>query len=359
MQTDKTASCGAIALHLATAASLIAALLATAPCRAAQGPAGKVAAALIALQAHADVAKSAMGEDGAADLGLRLANDLENFDGDVPPDGFAAADWNERLNNVAELDSSLVTQVLSGKREQLESAHGLVERVLISRVDGSMQPVALYVPTSAGPHPSLVVLLHGRPQTESEILAGPYFRKLADSTGTIVAAPYGRGIYDFASPADDEVYQTADEMAAAFHVDSHHVFLAGYSMGGFSVFKIGPAHASRWAGVMCISGAVLNSEAASVSSQFRSTPMYVVTGARDQSIPSRYTTLTAEYLAGVGIPTGLYLEQNGTHIIATLMPSLSVAWGDMIRGVVRNTPETTASGISLPATMPGTPMMKP
>ena len=278
-----------------------------------------------------------MGSAGAADLDARLQADLVELSTDSRPDGYPQADWSERIRNAAGLDSSIVRQVLAGKSDTLDGAHGLVERLIVARSDGTLQPFGLYVPAAAR-NLSLVILLHGNPQTESDILSGPHFRQLADSTGTIIAAPWGRGIYDFAQPAADEVYQVLDEVVAAYHVGPRHVFLVGYSMGGFSVFKIGPLHASRWAAVMCISGSVLNSEAATISRVFRDTPIYVVTGAKDQSIPARYGELTAAYLAGIGIPTEFEEEPTGTHLIPSLMPSLSRAWHDMIAGIVKNPP---------------------
>ena len=341
--------------------TFVAALCVALPAGSAPVTPSKVAAdALVSLQAHMDVANRAMGEDGALALGQRLADDLENLDGPVPPPGFSQADFDERLARVAELDASIVKQVLSGKREPLGGARGLVERLMSSRTDGTLQPVALYVPTPLGPHPSLVVLLHGRPQTETEILGEPYFRRLADASDSIIVAPWGRNNYDFFGAAADDVYQAADEVAAAYGVDAKRVFLAGYSMGGFSVFRVGPKNGSRWAAVMSISGAIVNSETASVSKAFRNTPIYVVNGKLDQSIPPQYGLFTAQYLASVGIPTGFYQEPKGTHMIPTLMPALSAAWGDMLKGVVRNPPSAIASeSLSLPQMLPDAPSLKP
>jgi len=307
----------------------------------------KIVAAQSALSAHLAYFQQKMGVDGAADLTVRLESDLADVEAQTPPDGYPAAEWNERVDDGADLDVSIVTQVLSGAPAPLAGSRGLVERLLTSRIDGTLQPVAVYVPPNLGRNPSLVVLLHGRPQTESEILGAPQFRRLADATGTIIAAPYGRSFYDFAGVAADDVYQAADEAVSAFHIDPHHVFLVGYSMGGFSVFKIGPTNATRWAGIMCIAGAILNSEATAVRFAFRNTPNYVVNGSNDQVIPPQYGEMTAQFLAGVGIPTGFYQEPGGTHFVPTLVPALSSAWNDMLAGVVRNTPSTTIGAVSL------------
>ncbi len=131
---------------------------------------------------------------------------------------------------------------------------------------------------------------------------------------------------------------------------AHRVFLAGYSMGGFSVFKIGPTHADRWAGVMCISGAILNSGTSVVSWRFRNTPIYVVTGSKDENIPTEYGELTAAYLSNAGVPVSFYEQEGGLHFLLTLMPSLTQAWHDMIAGTVR-----AASNLKRNSNLPSAP----
>ncbi|HYK52263.1 MAG TPA: hypothetical protein VEV38_01870 [Candidatus Eremiobacteraceae bacterium] len=314
-----------------------------------KSPSQIVADALIKLQAHLDVANRAMGEDQAEALGSRLADDIEAFDDPTIISGYTPAAYQERLRNAATLDASIVDQVLSGKYEPLGGVSGLGERLIKSTTDGTWQPLALYVPRALKPNPTLVVLLHGQPQTETNLLSPPYFQTLADSTNSIIAAPWGRGNYDFYGVASDDVYQTADEVAKAYNIDLHRVYLAGYSMGGFSVFKIGPTHGAVWHAVLCIAGSILNSETASVMRVWKNTPIYVVNGKLDQSIPPMYGELTAVWLAGMGVPTGFYQEPKGTHFLPTLMPSLTQAWHDMIAGVVRNTPDVSQNGEGLPS----------
>jgi pimeloyl-ACP methyl ester carboxylesterase len=331
---------------LTTSAALILAAASPAPVRSPE-PLDRVTAAVQTVMANTDKFQKSMGEYETSDLVSRLDDDISALAFVQPPDGVALDDWNQRLADLARLDSSIVTQVQSGTIAPLGGVHGLDERIVASHADGRLQPVALYVPDSAGPHPSLVVLLHGRQQSETEILVPPYFRKLADATGTIVIAPNGRGSYDFAQPAADDVYQITEAVVAAYNVDRRRVYLAGYSMGGFSVFSVGPLHASRWTAIMCVSGAILNSETDLVRMQLSRTPIYMVTGKRDTDVPSRYGELTASFLAGVGILTEFDEESAGTHYLATLMPSLTIAWNDMLSGVVKHPPPSSI------AQMPG------
>jgi pimeloyl-ACP methyl ester carboxylesterase len=311
-------------------------------------------AAIAQLMAHYDAIALRMGPASAADLQERLNTDLGAMLADEPPPGYPPQDWHDRLNDLAKLDASIVAQVVAGKSDSLGSAHGAVERLLVTRTDHTLQPYALYVPSTLAPSPALVVLLHGNPQTEAEIMASPYFRKLADETGTIVAAPYGRAIYNFAAPADDEVYQMADEVGAAFHIAPGRTYLAGYSMGGFSVFKVAPEHPERWAGVMSIAGAIYFSEANGIVRALQRKPLYVITGTQDDSIPTTYPQRSATYLASAGVPTGLYVQPKGTHLLATLMPVLDPAWHDMLAGRIPANLRPNGQ-TQLPTTMPMPP----
>jgi predicted esterase len=295
-----------------------------------------------------------LGVDVAADFHRRLFDDLE-LQQTPAPEHYAPADWAETVASITKLDMEAVDQLASGTPAPLRAVPGLHEVLVPSRVDKTWQLVAVYVPPNAKPQRApLAVVLHGNPQTEAELLGQPYLRRLADRTGTIVIAPYGRGIYDYAEPAATDVYDLLGAAQDAFGADRGRTYLAGYSMGGFSVFKIGPRGGYRWAGVLCISGAILNSGVRPVSIAWHDMRLYVVTGAHDASIPTKYGEQTAGYLAGLGLPVSFYEERTGTHALRTLTQSLERAWDDMHAGVTH--PESVPlarSGFSLPAGAPG------
>jgi hypothetical protein len=294
-----------------------------------------------------------LGVGGANDFRRRLFDDLELQHTPVP-EHYAPADWAETVAAITTLDLEAVDQLVSGTPAPLRAVPGLHEVLVPSRVDKTWQLVAIYVPPSAKPQRApLAVALHGNPQTEAELLGQPSLRRLADRTGTIVIAPYGRGIYDYAEPAATDLYDLLGAAQKSFAVDRGRTYLTGYSMGGFSVFKIGPRGGYLWAGAMCISGAILNSGVLPVSIAWHDMRLYVVTGAHDASIPTKYGEQTAGYLAGLGLPVSFYEEPFGTHALRTLTPSLERAWDDMHAGLTR--PESVPvarSGFALPAGAP-------
>jgi poly(3-hydroxybutyrate) depolymerase len=295
-----------------------------------------------------------LGAEVAVSFQRRLFDDLE-AQHTAPPEGYAAADWAETVATVARLDIEAADQLAGGTPAPLRAAPGLHEVLIPSRADRTLQLVAVYVPPNAPAHRApLAVVLHGNPQTEAELLGQPFLRRLADRTGTILVAPFGRGLYDYAEPAATDVYDLLADVQRAFDADRGRTYLAGYSMGGFSVFMIGPRGGYRWSGVLCISGAILNSGVRAVSIAWHEMRLYVVTGANDTSIPTRYGEQTASYLAGIGLPVSFYEEPHGTHALRTLTSSLQRAWDDMHASLTR--PETVPaarSGFGLPAGTPG------
>lgn len=292
------------------------------------------------------------GSDTTFDYYLRLKDDSELLDNPSVPQGYTAAQWSQTVRQMATLDLSLVNQLLAGSYNSMASIRGLGETLVRSSRDGTMQPVAVYVPASYIPsHPApLIVLLHGHPQSETQLLAPSYVAQLAEQTGTIVVAPWGRGYYDFRGSAGD-VYDALHAATQAFAIDPRKKFLAGYSMGGFSVFEIAPDHPNEWAAVMCIAGSLLGSDSQRVEALMRTIPFYVLTGSADDSIPTQYPTSTAAYLQSVGLDVSFYSQAGGIHRLVTLLPILTEAWNDMLRGIVRAPPQSLGS-IKLPSMIP-------
>lgn len=326
------------------------ALVATLTLGATPDPMNDVRGAIASFDAHRDRAVAEAGMELAYDLKRRLIGDLETTAADKPDD-LSDERWSAIQTTTFALDVDLMRQLVGGVAHPLDRTPGLYETFVPSSVDGTWQPVAVYVPPtlSAQSRPSLAIVLHGRPQTESELLAPDTLRRLADSTQTILVAPYGRGYYDFGAPADRDVNDLATLAVRTLQTDERRTYLVGYSMGGFSVYRIGLQPNRRWAGVMSISGAVVNSIVDRVAFAWRVTPLYVLNGARDQSIPPEYGARSAEALAGRGVPVSFYQQPDGSHRLRSLLPALARAWDDMVAGTVRAETIPSHSGGGLPA----------
>lgn len=292
----------------------------------------QLTAAITAFEPHRSVLAQKLGADQAIDLGTRLVIDLKTLS-DPLPEGYTESAWHETMTMVARTDLEAIARAQSWTAPRIALEPGLHAYFGRSNADGAWEPLAIYVPPHHPEHPPIAFVIHGRPQSETELLGQPYFRELADRTGTVLVAPWGRGSYDFEGVATSDFLQVVPLAERALSADPHRVYLVGYSMGGFTVFKVGTS--STWSAVMCIAGALLNSEVRAVRFAWRDTPVYVVNGSSDQSIPPMYGLQTAAFLDSLGVPTSFYQQSGGHHWVRTLMPQLTRAWDDMHHGLTR------------------------
>ena len=288
-----------------------------------------------AYYAAAGKVETQAGPDATMDYYQRLLDDADLLTESAPA-SYPAPAWQSTVQTAAQLDLSLATQLLARSYQPMNAIRGLGETLVPASKDGTMQPVAVYVPSSYSPErpAPLVVFLHGRLQAESHLLAPAFIDEIAESTGTIVVAPYGRNAYDFRG-AESDVYDAFDAAVKAFAIDPHRRYLAGYSMGGFSVFRLAPLHPNDWSAVMSIAGSLLSSRAPGVVSGLQHARFYVLTGARDDNVPTLHPTSTAIFLRDVGLPVTFYSQPDGTHTLYSLRSILAQAWSEMERGVVR------------------------
>jgi dienelactone hydrolase len=288
------------------------------------------------------------GRDSAMDYYQRLVDDADLWT--MPaPGGMPEAAWQNLRETEARLDLSLAEQLLRRSFTPMTDIRGLGETFVRSSKDATMQPVAIYVPHSYSPErpAAIVVFLHGHPQAESHLIASDYLQGLSERTNTIIVAPYGRGYYDF-NGSEGDVYDALDAANRAFDVDGRRRYLAGYSMGGFSLFRIAPIHPASWSAVMCISGSLLTSRAAAVLRTMQHARFYVLTGARDDNVPTAWPTATAIFLRDNGLPVTFYSEPDGTHALYSLRSILSRAWADMEGDDVRS-PVGLSGAANLPS----------
>src|SRR6185312_9294255 len=98
---------------------------------------------------HLVALEPVVGRYSVTDYMQRLVDDADAMDSpnDVPA-GYSAQQWHAYVSNKTTLDISLAHQVLSRHYQSMESIRGLGEALVRSSLDGTMQPVAVYVPPS-------------------------------------------------------------------------------------------------------------------------------------------------------------------------------------------------------------------
>jgi dienelactone hydrolase len=126
----------------------------------------------------------------------------------------------------------------------------------VSRLDGSVQPYGLVLPTTfreRAPGPwRLDTWFHGRNDDLSEVNflddvmahGGPFVRPDA-----LVLQPYGRFCNGSKLAGEVDFFEALADVKRRFHVDEDRITIRGFSLGGHSAWHLGAHFASDWAAV--------------------------------------------------------------------------------------------------------------
>ena len=145
---------------------------------------------------------------------------------------------------------------------------GPVVRGYRSKIDGSAQPYGLLVPASWKPGDArprtFHVWNHGRGDTLSELaFIGGAMKKVGEFNpdDAFVLAPYGRYCNATKFAGETDVFEAMDHVRANFPIDPNRIVMAGFSMGGASIWHLATHHAGLFV-------------AASPGAGFAETPVY-------------------------------------------------------------------------------------
>ncbi|HSU53361.1 MAG TPA: prolyl oligopeptidase family serine peptidase [Candidatus Dormibacteraeota bacterium] len=157
-------------------------------------------------------------------------------------------------------------QLRSGQTPWLQ-ATGLVVRGYRSKLDGSVQPYGLVIPANwkpdGKPRP-LYVWLAGRNEKRTELA---FLNERESSPGQLVPPdalilhPYGRFCNATKFAGEVDVFEAMADVGRQYLVDSNRLVVAGFSMGGASVWHLAVHHSGLWC-------------AASPGAGFAETPVY-------------------------------------------------------------------------------------
>jgi predicted esterase len=267
-----------------------------------------------------------------------------------------AGDDPEAILHLAELDAALIDQLANQTYVTLGAIRG-ASPALLPAIGPQKRPyvLAVYVPPAAAAKSApLIFFLHGKGQNEADVIATPLVRSLADSTGSIVVAPYAGGD-DMLSDANiADLYQALDEVENSMHVDRRRVYLAGDSLGGFAAFKALAKSPDRWTATLVIEGAVAETDSEAVAGRVRGKSIYLVAGGNDQSVAAVYVRQLASWLRTHGAVVTYYEQPDANHTLQSVAPAASKAWQDMLAGI-RPTSATQDAPPVLPAPRPSQP----
>ena len=232
------------------------------------------------------------------------------------------ASGHERL--ALEGAAALLSRAEAGE-DPLAGRSGTFRRAFRSHRDGTLQPYALRVPRGAagGAKRPVLLWLHGSGSDEHALFSAP------DYSGgvTVDVAPRGRGAtHAWATPeALADVDEALDDALAVTGADRERVVLAGFSMGGYgvyrkfldapgryralAVFSGHPDLANRWAGTKDHPN-VLDP---AVAARFRGLRLFVFHGAKDRNTPFELTEQAVAALRAAGAEVELAVEEGAGH----------------------------------------------
>jgi pimeloyl-ACP methyl ester carboxylesterase len=172
---------------------------------------------------------------------------------------------------------------------------------------------ALSVPLTYQPGKGygLVVCLHGAGFSGDAYLER-WQSRLSDDY-ILVCPTYPSGAW-FTRQAEDLVLAVIERVQAQYHVDPDRVFLTGMSNGGIGTWLIGMHHAQRFAGLAPMASG-LDGVLMPFLANLRTTPVYIIHGAKDQVMPVELSRTISRELAAIGYPH-IYREHEREHPMA-------------------------------------------
>lgn len=172
---------------------------------------------------------------------------------------------------------------------------------------------ALSVP--AGYQPSkaygLVVCLHG-----AGFSGDAYLERWQGRLGEdylLVCPSYPSGAW-FTRRAEDLVLAVIQRLQGQYHIDPDRVFLTGMSNGGIGAWLIGMHHAPLFAGVAPMASG-LDAVLLPFLANLRTTPVYIIHGAKDQVMPVELSQTIVRELEALGY-SYVYREHQREHPMA-------------------------------------------
>jgi hypothetical protein len=134
------------------------------------------------------------------------------------------------------------------------TATGLVVRGYVSKIDGSVQPYGLVVPSSYEPKSPhrfrLDVWCHGRGETLSEL---SFINGRQSSPGeftpanALVVHPYGRYCNANKLAGEVDLFEAIEDIKKHYPIDDDRLVMRGFSMGGAACWQFAVHYPSVWA----------------------------------------------------------------------------------------------------------------
>lgn len=262
-----------------------------------------LAAILAGVACHALNAAAA---DSSTEMNMQVFRYLDSTDADE-----AAGILTSMLSDPnATIEQAI--RIIQTERDYAPQPTGTIpdERI---HVQGRAYHLALSVPPTYQSTKSygLVVCLHGAGFTGEAYLERWQSRLGEDYVLACPTTPMGAW---FTRSAEELVLATIRSVQRRYHIDPDRIFLTGMSNGGIGAWVIGMHDAPLFAGIAPMASG-LDTVMLPFLANLRSTPIYIIHGAKDQVMPVEFSRTIAEELTRLGYPF-VYREHDREHPMA-------------------------------------------
>lgn len=203
-------------------------------------------------------------------------------------------------------------RIIQTERDYAPQPNGTIPDERID-VQGRAYHLALSVPLTYQPAKGygLVVCLHGAGFTGEAYLERWQVRLGEDYVLACPTVPMGAW---FTRGAEELVLATIRSVQRRYHIDPDRIFLTGMSNGGIGAWVIGMHDAPLFAGIAPMASG-LDNVLMPFLANLRSTPIYIIHGAKDQVMSVELSRMIAEELTRLGYPF-VYREHDREHPMA-------------------------------------------
>ena len=213
-------------------------------------------------------------------------------------------------NPPATIDQAI--RIIQTERDYTPQPTGTIPDERID-VQGYAYHLALSVPLTYQPAKGygLVVCLHGAGFT-GDVYLERWQARLGEHY--VLACPtIPMGAW-FTRDAEELVLATIRSVQRRYHIDPDRVFLTGMSNGGIGAWVIGMHDAPLFAGIAPMASG-LDHVMMPFLANLRSTPIYIIHGAKDQVMPVEFSRAITQELTKLGYPF-VYREHDREHPMA-------------------------------------------
>jgi predicted esterase len=202
---------------------------------------------------------------------------------------------------------------------------GVVRKAYRSRLDDTLQPYCVVVPDNYDPNRRypLIVYLHGSASDETNIAGA---RQIVPE-GFIGLGPKGRGPSNAYSVdnAQDDIAEAIEAVCRTYPIDTDKIFLSGFSMGGYGVYRTFYETPDKFKALIVIAGhpdianryfpggGHPNFFDEKYLEPFKGVPVFIFHGKKDRNCPYELTQQLVETLRAAGALVEFQTDEERGH----------------------------------------------